>query len=174
MKSFKVLVLALLMGCEGCAVATQRYIDPTAIKVIVAVMPVDSAHPNTTVLAFTDCDTITDVPYVVIDKAHAQTDTTTYILAHEWRHVTQLLYHKSGSCKKAMREYNTNKWTKLQWEMEAECAALIAQDDGLYKQRFLKRAGIYHLREGFPKLTMEELLEKFTLTCEKERMLRRP
>jgi hypothetical protein len=157
-------IVAMLCLCSLYSEAdAQTSLSAYSTPIVVRHIPKDS-----NALAWTVCDTVANVPGIIIDSASWGTPETLYILTHERRHVTQGERFKGG-CKVFAKRYANDAMFRLKTEAEAECAELVTRPPLEQNYRFYKLVELYEQLPFMPKGPV--VAEEFRKACLKERRL---
>jgi len=107
--------------------------------------------------------------YIVADSAAMGPENTKFILVHEMKHVEQ--FQRKGGCLQGKKYYDSSDKVRLQWEIEANCASLVARHLSTweYERLLIDDISIYYRAERFPKISYALLTAEFFKVCEKEK-----
>lgn len=153
-----IIVMLLLVSLNAYSQTISEAYDA---PILVQKIPADARA-----LAWTNCDSATNRPYIVIDSASWGTTETPYILVHERRHVSQALQFKGG-CNAFLTLYDSIPLFKLQTEAEAECAEIASRPQSERNIRFVAIVALYETLPGYPRKE-GIVLKEFQKACERE------
>lgn len=157
-------LVVMMMGCAHAPVLEKSSMQYEVYFVNIA---------DSTIAGQVICDTIRDTPIILIDSIYIDKPWLEFLMVHEVRHVEQVYEHGGGSCLKAREVYNSSPGEKLKWEMEAECAEMLAQfakDPQGFENALAATMNHYYRRKGFPQIHASALAHKFRQTCEREKL----